>query len=321
MSGIGEMDVVPTAANGMGKAPKICVVGSLNVDLTYRVDSLTRPGETVKAKSVATSFGGKGANQAVAAARAGAMTTLFGAVGDDEHGKHYREHLAGCNVDTAPVLTFIGEPTGTAMICVDDAGENSIVVHLGANLKPSAEDAIAALSKAGPFDAALFQLEMPDELVLCAAKFMRSRGVTTFLNPSPWRPGIVGACADFDVVILNELECANLLGNDDPDIASMGEALLSVTCAQVVVVTQGADPTIAFSKSGETLMLAPPAVVPVETVGAGDTFTGAFAAEWLRTGSLRSAVAFANQAAALSTQRHGAQTAIPLEQDVRALMT
>lgn len=297
-----------TRSTIMNRTPIVVVVGSLNMDRTFRVPRIPAPGETLTASGAFSCFGGKGANQAVAAARAGAQVRMVGCVGDDDDAERYRIRLAGEGIETAAICTAAGLPTGSAFITVDDAGENAIVVHPGANhaLTPGmVEEAAFSFEHA---DVVLLQLECPLPAVRWAAELARAAGATVILNPSPWDAALRSAGVPVDVCIVNAREARALTGcNPEGLTPASAEA---AGCA-TLVVTRGADPTLVISSAGDVIEVAPPPVTPVDTVGAGDTFAGAFAVARAECRSLGEAVGFANRAAALSTQRPGAQDAIP----------
>lgn len=291
----------------MSAAPRIAVVGSLNLDYTLRVPRLPAPGETVSASGLLTCPGGKGANQAVAAARAGGRVTLLGCTGADDAGDRYLAALAAEGIDTRGILRSPKVPTGCAFIVVDDLGENSIVVNPGANhaLTAGAIQQHADLIRNA--DALLLQLECPYEAVESAARIARAAGVPVVLNPSPLGGGYAASRFDVDVLIVNEGEAGVLT-----PACSHREA----RCSRLII-TRGAATTLAISDEG-TVEFPAHRVVPVDTVGAGDTFAGAYAVA-LAEGRT-DAVRFANTAAALSTLKPGAQTAIPLRSEILAAL-
>jgi len=302
-------------ANKMNRRPKIIVVGSLNVDHTFRVARFPAPGDTRTASGASTAFGGKGANQALAAARAGGEVTLIGCVGDDEQGAGYIRYLQGEGVHTdAIVRAGLHVPTGSAFIVVDEAGENLIVVNPGANhaLLPEHLDAQAALIRTA--DALLLQLECQLTTVLRAVEIARAAGVPVILNPSPLTPEFLHSRMKVHTLIVNEHEEeeANryIGGDENPTLAERCEQL---------IVTAGSRPA-RITTAAQSLSLTPPRVTPVDTVGAGDAFAGAFAVALTEGRMLNEAIAFANAAGALATLQPGAQTAIPRREEVIAFM-
>lgn len=298
---------------------KITVVGSLNVDHTLRVPRIPAPGETLTSSSMLTCFGGKGANQAVAAARAGGKVSMIGCVGQDAFGTQYLDHLQSEDVNTSGVLRT-DTPTGSAFIAVDDRGENTIIVNPGANheITPKDIDKNAPLIRESA--ALLLQLECPLTVVKRSAEVAREAGVRIVINPSPWTADFITAAIPVDVLIVNENEAAMLLGKPlQLAIQDIEGALQNTGCA-VLVITRGADSTLALSLDHGVIEVAPPKVVPVDTVGAGDSFAGALAVALAEGVELEQALRFANAAGALATQKAGAQPAIPTRQDIQAFL-
>jgi ribokinase len=303
----------------MSAAPKITVVGSLNVDHTLRVPRIPAPGETLTSSSMLTCFGGKGANQAVAAARAGGEVSMIGCVGQDAFGTQYLDHLQCEGVNTSGVLRT-ETPTGSAFIAVDDRGENTIIVNPGANheITPQDIDEHAVLIRESA--ALLLQLECPLTVVKRAAEVARKAGVRIVINPSPWMADFITAAIPVDVLIVNENEAAKLLGKPlQLAIQDIEGALQNTGCA-VLVITRGADSTLALSLDHGLIEITPPKVTPVDTVGAGDSFAGALAVALGEGTSLDAALRFANAAGALATQKAGAQPAIPTREEITAIL-
>jgi ribokinase len=281
----------------MPSAPRIVVVGSLNVDHTFHVPRIPAPGETLTATSRRTDLGGKGANQAVAAVRAGGQVTMIGCVGADHWGTLYRQHLKSEHIDTTALLTR-GEATGSAIIALDARGENSILVHPGANHLLTVEDIEDHAALIQSADALLMQLECPLPVVCKAAEIARAAGVKIILNPSPLTAEYLKDPLPVDVLILNAGEASQLVPTSLPADAK----------CQHLIITRGGNSTLSITASTQT-EVPPPQVTPIDTVGAGDSFAGAFA---IAHGEGRAdAIAFANTAGALATLRHGAQPAIP----------
>jgi ribokinase len=235
---------------------RVFVVGSVNLDTITVVPSLPRPGETVRASATRTAPGGKGANQAAAAAAAGAEVRLLGRVGADAAGRRLRAHLEARGVDCA-LLRDDAAPTGAALVVVDESAENLIVVRGGANDAVAAADLAGLVQELRPGDVVSLQFELPDAVVQEALAQASRAGATSILNPSPWRdrPELLAAA---DVVVVNEIE-ALALGSRIGD--------------ERVCVTAGS----AGARWGGHHVEAP-AIVPVDTTGAGDAFTGALAA-------------------------------------------
>ncbi|AKH41131.1 ribokinase [Altererythrobacter atlanticus] len=291
------------------------VAGSINVDLIQSVELLPRPGETVLALSSSRLPGGKGANQAVAAARMGAATNMIAAIGDDENGQWMRSKLAADNVHVGGIATLPGQATGTAYIAVDRKGENQIIVASGANARLAPLDVEYAAAEA---DILLAQLEIPIETVLAFFTAPSAESRIRILNAAPARPEASSLFAHTDILIVNEHELAVYLGLDGElshaDRARAARGLISRP-DQIVVVTLGAQGALAVRMDDE-LHVPAAKVTPVDTIGAGDCFTGALAA--LIDGGLAvaDALPLANIAAALCTQQHGAIPAMPTRSDV-----
>lgn len=298
------------------RAGRVVVVGTLNVDAIWRVPSLPRPGETVLAESVEQQFGGKGANQAVAAARTGATVTLVGAVGDDAAGRSYREHLVLEGIATDHVAIVAGGRTGAAHVYVDSRGENLIAVDRGANGRVALAALPALLAKA---DALLVQFECGLAVATAALELAARQRVRGVLNAAPADPAFPWGAQRIDTVIVNEHECRGMLGAEPSEIARLSAAarrdLLHGRGMDHLVVTRGAAPTlhVALEAVEEVPTLR---VDPRDTVGAGDTFAGALVAELAAGREWPAALRYANAAAALSTLGVGAQTAMPRRSDV-----
>ncbi|HEY1107819.1 MAG TPA: ribokinase, partial [Opitutaceae bacterium] len=290
---------------------RVAVVGTLNVDLVWQVASLPAPGHTVLATATERQFGGKGANQAVAAARQGARVTLVGAVGDDAEGRAYREHLVREGIDPAHVATVPGVATGTAHVYVDARGENLIVVDQGANARISVAGLDALLPQ---IDVLLVQLECALPAAVEALCLAEAAGVRTVLNASPVHAAFPWGRHAIDTVIVNEHECAECFGHA-PDAlrylssVARGE-LFSSRKVRHLVVTQGSAPTLHFTAEASHEIPTYP-VQPCDTVGAGDTFAGTLAAQLAEGREWPEALRHANIAGALSTLALGAQAAMP----------
>jgi ribokinase len=278
-------------------ATKVCVVGSVNMDMVLNVDNLPRPGETVLAASARSTPGGKGANQAVAAARAGAQVQFVGAVGDDPAAARLRAHLSANRVGTDGLINMPG-PSGNAIVLVDAAGENAIVVAPGANAHLTlGSDRLRAI--VSDCDVLLLQLEIPVATAAAAAREARSAGATVVVNASP--PG-----GDPD-------QLADLAGLADVVVVNEAEADQWIWPVKHLVITRGAGGAIYRSDREQFTVPAPPVEV-VDTSGAGDVFAGVLAAEWNtgRADALRRACA----AGALATLVSGAGNCAPLSEAI-----
>jgi ribokinase len=283
----------------------VCVVGSANLDLVANVDRLPAPGATVLATDYAEHAGGKGLNQAVAAARLGAAVAFVGSIGDDAAGAILAAVMRDEGIDVSGLRILPGVPTGRALISVDARAENSIVVVPGANARTSASVA-GSLPAAG---VVLAQMEVPLEAVVAAFRAARARGSTTVLNPAPARDLPDDLLALVDVIVPNEGEAAALGGADR----------LHALGVMAVVTTLGARGATVATRVG-AVAVAPFSVSPVDTTGAGDAFIGALCAELSRGVGVADAARTAAAAGALATTRRGAVPSLPTRAEVRQLL-
>ncbi|MFF9014100.1 ribokinase [Streptomyces sp. NPDC014870] len=288
----------------------IVVLGSTNMDLVAFVPRAPARGETVTGREFRTIPGGKGANQAVAAARAGAEVAMIGAVGADAFGERLRAALDASAVDTDLLRTVEG-PSGTAHIVVDDEGGNAIVVVPGANGTVTSldhgDEALIATA-----DALLLQLELPLSAVTEAAVTARRLGVRTVLTPAPAQQLPPELLAATDLLVPNEHEAAALTGLTDPRAAAT--ALLALV--PEVVVTLGASGSLYAARGGEPFTVPAPRVPAVDTTAAGDTFVGTLAVALGEGRPVREAMAWASTAAALSVQHAGASSSMPYRTEI-----
>ena len=292
----------------------IVVFGSINVDLVVPVKTLPRPGETVLGPSYKLVAGGKGANQALAAARAGAMTRMVGAVGRDAFAEIALAEMNAAGVDLSAVMRR-GNATGCAVICVDQAGQNMIAVASGANLK--VKESQVADGFLGPRTLLVMQMEVPHEENWELAARARSLGSRLLLNVAPAGslPGLIMPA--YDWLVMNEVEAAMVAGQHGlpADDARSAAAALAEMAGTTVVVTLGAQGAIAFSgKQGWEIGTL--AVKPVDTTGAGDAFVGAFAAALDQGNDLAAALRWGSTAGALACLVAGAQPSLPLRADI-----
>ena len=284
----------------------VVVVGSANVDQVLSVPRIPAPGETVLSHGLATARGGKGQNQAVAAARAGASTAFIAALGADGFGELTRAGLVADGIDVTGVRTS-DAPTGTALIAVDPQGENTIIVEAGANaLLALTPDDVAAI---GAATVLALQLEIPLDTVVTAVAAIGDSG-TVVLNAAPIRDLPDDLLTVLDVLIVNEHEAAHL------GAARPGVDL--TTLVPAVIVTLGAEGAVLYSRGGDDVRVPAPRVVPVDATGAGDTFCGAFCAALAEGRSLADALGFAVVAASLSVERPGAVPSIPTRAEIDA---
>ncbi|WP_263730682.1 ribokinase [Cellulomonas sp. SG140] len=293
---------------------RVVVVGSANVDLVVDVARHPSPGETVLGGALRRSPGGKGANQAVAAARAGGATTSFvGAVGQDDAAELLLGSLRDAGVTTDTVQR-VDVPTGTALITVTPDGENTIVVAAGANARVSLV-AAAATAVAGA-DVVLAQLEIPLEAVLAAARARRP-GSVLVLNAAPSRPLPDELWAALDVLVVNEHEAVDL-GHPAVDVDAAVELLLAKV--PTVVVTMGERGALVARRGTAVVRVPSIEVEPVDATGAGDTFCGVLAARLADGDDVVAAVRTATVAGALAVTRHGAQPGVPAAAEVDATL-
>ncbi|WP_306365877.1 ribokinase [Nocardiopsis sp. CC223A] len=294
--------------------PRIAVFGSVNMDLVAYVDAAPATGETVTGTAFRQVPGGKGANQAVAAARAGADTVFLGAVGDDAFGTELRDNLVAAGIDATGLRTVPG-PSGIAHIVVDGRGGNSIIVVPGANGEvtgtvPGDRELI------GGADALLLQLELPMEAVVAAARTGRERGVRVYLTPAPARDLPDELLESVDVLVPNEHEAAAITGRTDPR-----EALAALLeWVPEVLVTLGGEGSLYGARGTGPVHVPALKVEAVDTTAAGDTFCGSFAVARTEGADPAEAMRFAAAAAALSVQRHGASSSMPSRAEVEALL-
>ena len=283
----------------MAARPTVLVVGSVNVDLTVHAERLPAPGETVAGGRLERAGGGKGANQAVAAARAGAAVTLVGAVGEDDFGADALAELRAEGVGVEAVQRLAGFATGVALIVVDRDGGNQIAVASGANHAVSA----AHVGAAGRPGCVLASFELLDEPVLAAARLAHDAGCPLVVNPAPARLLPPALCELRPILTPNQHEAAELSGEHEPEDAA---GALGARTGAPVVVTLGERGALVADGDGTALVPAP-SVRAVDTTGAGDTFNGVLAAGLASGGGLRAAVEAAVAAAAESVTRPGAR--------------
>jgi len=302
-------------------APHITVVGSLNMDLVARTPRIPEPGETIIGNDFHTVPGGKGANQAVAAARLGIQVSMVGRVGGDAFAGPLLDNLAAAGVDHTFVTQDSEAATGVALIVVDDAGQNSIVVASGANARLTPADVDKAKTAIASADALLLQLESPLETVTRAAEVARAHGVTVILNPAPARSLPAGLLSLVDVLIPNESETALLTGlpvGDQSQTEAAATALLDLGVG-TVILTLGERGAM-LAQAGKMELCPAFAVVPVDTTAAGDAFVGGFAVALAEGRALAEAVRWGNATGALATTKLGAQSSLPTRQELEILL-
>lgn len=296
---------------------QIAVVGSLNRDIVIRVRRIPSPGETVLGRDVSTHRGGKGANQAVAAARLGKPVSLVGRVGADSDGTSYLRALVQEGIDVDGVSVDIDKPTGQAYILVDDDAENVIAVISGANARLSSEDVAAFASDLETSAVTLSQLEIPLAAVKAAASLS---GGTFVLNAAPAQPLGAELLALVDVLVVNPSELALLTGlRRVSAVRSVMAQAAKLAGPRAVIVTLGAKGAVLVGGAVEVHVPAPE-VDAVDTTGAGDAFCGGLADALARGESLEDALAWAVAVGAAAVTRSGAQTALPTADQVRAIL-
>jgi ribokinase len=297
----------------------VCVIGSANLDLSAYPDRLPAPGETVHARRFTTGFGGKGANQAVTAARLGSAVTFVARVGADSFGRDMLAHFRAEAIDTRFVTPTPDAPTGTALITVDAAGRNTIVVAPGANGHLSASDVEAARSAIESAGVLVCQQEVPADANLAAMRIAARAGVPVVFNPAPAATPPLEAYQLTTVLCPNEHEAAVLSGRDvhTPEDAEAAARELQTRGSQAVVVTLGERGCLVLAK-GEVALLPAPSVLAVDTTGAGDAFVGSLAVFLARGVDLVTAARRAIIVAATSVQFPGAQTSFPRAADLPA---
>ena len=301
-------------------AGRIAVIGSNMVDLVTYVTRMPRWGETIEAPSFEMGHGGKGANQAVAAAKLGADVLLLSKVGDDMFAEGTIRNLAGYGVDVGHLERVPGRSSGVAPIMVDPSGENAILIVKGANADLLPADIDRAAEDLKRCSLILLQLEIPVETVYAAIAFGKRHGIATLLNPAP-------ASADLDpeqirdasFLVPNESELATLAGLPVDSLAEVEAAARSLMARGVgtVIVTLGARGALLVTAKSAT-PIAPVPVTPVDTTGAGDAFIGSFARYFVETGDIESALHQAVRYAADSITRRGTQKAYATEAEFQA---
>lgn len=296
---------------------KILVVGSANADLMIAMPKLPNPGETVRGHDFLVAPGGKGANQAIAAARLGGDVGFIGSIGDDDFGRSIRKSLLDSGVDTARLCVRPNSATGVALIFSEACGENMIVIAAGANdfLLPADIDAAAdAIAEASII---VCQFESPAATIERLVTVAKLSGVPVLLNPAPARRMADEMVDGIRFLVPNRQELAHLTGLPTrtlADVEAAAKALL-VRGAESVIVTLGREGVLRASVAGARVFPAP-IVEAVDTTGAGDTFVGGFAAEWCRTSDVDAAISFAQRAAAYSVTGRGAQASMPWLSDL-----
>ena len=298
--------------------PRIAVVGSVNIDLVTRAPRLPVPGETLLGTDFHTVHGGKGANQAVAAAL-GASVAMIGCIGDDAFGARLHDALSAEGIDVRHLARIGGTATGVATITVDEGGANSIVVVPGANARLDADRIDAARDAIAGAAMLVSQLEVPVATVARAIACASAHHTPVLLNPAPAQPLFDALLARVDYLVVNETEAESLTGiavGDDASAVRAADALCAKGVGNVLVTLARAACAGAAVGNGRLRAMS---VVAVDTTAAGDTFVGGFAAARAGGASMDDAIGFGQRAAAISVTRHGAQTSIPTRDEVACL--
>lgn len=298
---------------------KIIVIGSSNTDMVVTSSKMPLPGETVLGSEFDIIQGGKGANQAVAVARAGGNVTFIAKVGNDSFGTNAINGYKADNIDTNYVLIDDNKPTGVAVIIVDEnSGQNSIVVAPGANGNLSVEDIEKVESEIKSADILLIQLEIPLKTVMFALKLAKENGIKTILNPAPAKLLSDDILKKIDIITPNETETEILTGIEITDDASMKKAaaILLESINDTVIITLGSKGAYYLNKTGEEGIVPAQKVNAVDTTAAGDVFNGYLAASLATKNPLHDSILLANKAAAISVLGKGAQPSIPSLQQV-----
>lgn len=296
---------------------KLVVLGSINADHILNINHFPQPGETVIGKQYTVAFGGKGANQAVAAGRAGADISFIACVGDDDIGERVRKQLASDNIDTSPVEAIAGTTTGVALIFVNAEGENVIGIDAGANNAVTPSYLNRYQQEIVDASALLMQLESPLDTVLAAAKLAHQHQTRVILNPAPACELPDELLSLVDMITPNETEAERLTGiavNNNEDAARAALALHDKGI-ETVIITLGSK-GVWLSQKGEGKQVVGFRVKAVDTIAAGDTFNGALVTALLEGKPMDSAVRFAHAAAAIAVTRPGAQPSVPWRKEI-----
>jgi ribokinase len=301
----------------------ILVLGSLNMDLTLKVKKLPFRGETIYAQEFLKSPGGKGANQAIAAARFGANVKMIGRVGIDQYGEELITNLAVNQVDVSGISKDIQFPTGTALITVDDIGSNTIVVFPGANSsltieKISMVEIKKELLKA---EAIISQLEIPLNIVEKVFETAKKYSVKTILNPSPICKLSDRLLKSTDCIVFNEVEAAVLSNHEvtNPATAMQAAKILLQFGPRLIILTLGEQGAV-FVSADESKYIPAYQIEAIDTTGAGDTFIAVFTASWLEGKSIDSSLNYASAAAAITVSKKGAQISLPNRDEVEKFL-
>lgn len=301
----------------MTQSAKLAVLGSINADHILNLAQFPRPGETVIGKQYQVAFGGKGANQAVAAGRSGADIAFIACVGADDIGERIRQQLAVDRIDISSVSVIEQATTGVALIFVNGEGENSIAIHAGANAALTPDVVAQHQQVITDASALLMQLESPPESVLAAAKIAHQHQTKVILNPAPAAPLSDELLALVDMITPNETEAEMLTGiavKNDEDAARAAAVLHAKGIGQVLITLGRRG--VWLSENGKGQRIPGFRVQAVDTIAAGDTFNGALITALLEQQPMPQAVSFAHAAAAIAVTRPGAQPSVPWREEI-----
>lgn len=295
---------------------KLTVLGSINADHVIQVPHFPQPGETLSGQNYHIVYGGKGANQAVAAARLGAKVDFIACIGEDKVGLEMKQAFQKNGINTDSIATIQSETTGIAMIQVADSGENSIVISAGANAHLTTDIVDKFKQKILDADALLMQLETPLDAIIYATKIAKQAGKHTVLNPAPAKALPDELLAQLTMITPNETEAEVLTGVKvvDEQSAAQAAAVFHQKGVAIVLITLGAK-GVFISHNALQKIIPGFRVQAKDTTAAGDTFNGALVTALLEQKSLEEAIQFAHAAAAISVTRFGAQTSIPSRQE------
>ncbi|WP_273837181.1 ribokinase [Serratia marcescens] len=302
---------------------KLVVLGSINADHILNIEQFPHPGETVIGKQYKVAFGGKGANQAVAAGRSGAEIAFIACVGADDIGERIRRQLASDRIDTQPIEAIADSTTGVALIFVNAEGENVIGIDAGANAAVTPDYLARYQQKVIDADALLMQLESPLDTVIAAARLAKQHQTQVILNPAPARELPDELLAMIDIITPNETEAQRLtdiaVDNDD-DAARAAQALHDKGIATVIITLGSRGVWLSENGNGNGKRVPGFKVQAVDTIAAGDTFNGALVTALLEGKVMADAVRFAHAAAAIAVTRPGAQPSVPWREEIDAFL-
>ncbi|KHN60619.1 ribokinase [Dickeya fangzhongdai] len=303
------------------KSGKLVVLGSINADHILNLAQFPRPGETVIGKQYGVAFGGKGANQAVAAGRSGADIEFIACVGADDIGERIRQQLIKDRIDVSAVEAISGQTTGVALIFVNGEAENMIGIHAGANAAVTPDYLNRYQQKIIDASALLMQLESPLETVTAAARLAHDNGTKVILNPAPACSLPDELLSLVDMITPNETEAQILTGVtvETEDDAQRAAQVLHDKGIATVLITLGSR-GVWLSEQGKGQRIPGFRVTAVDTIAAGDTFNGALVTALLESRPMEAAVKFAHAAAAIAVTRYGAQPSVPWREEIDAFL-